>query len=231
MPALACRPVPGPWLAPIVLAASVCGGVSAIGQSADEAFLAWSRRDATEAVATMRRTDSVGNRMSFRGLKTDRAINYKLRATWLTPDVIRATARAIQLDERLSPADARRLVGEAEAAADTVFFVEIDPNEGSGVVPLDWTAILQPRGLPRGEVGAARGVLSPKLGDVRALGGLFKRDYAYDAFWVAFRLTPAERAALFGPGVTDVELIVSIQGREGSVTWPVPGSMRARFGR
>ncbi len=204
--------------------------MGAIGQPADDAFLAWSRSDATEIVSNMRRTDSVGNRMSFRGLKTDRAISYKMRATWLTPDVIRATARAIQLDERLSPAEARRLIAEAEAAADTAFLVEIDPNEGSGIVPLDWIAILQPRGLPRGEAGAARGVLAPKLREVRALGGLFKRDYAYDAFWVSFRLTPEERAALFGPGVTEIELVVSILGREGIVSWPVPGVVRDRLG-
>jgi len=229
MAALVSRIVPGPWLASIVLAAWVTANV-ALGQAADDAFLGWSRRDATDIVANMRRTDSVGNRMSFRGLKTDRAINYKLRATWLTPDVIRATARAIQLDERLSPADTRRLIEEAETAADAVFLVEIDPNEGSGIIPLDWTAILQPRGLPRGEAGAARGVLTPKLREVRALGGLFKRDYAYDAFWVAFRLTPEERTALFGPAVTEVELIVSIQGREGIVSWPVPGAVRDRLG-
>ena len=64
---------------------------------------------------------------------------------------------------------------------------------------------------------------------LRALGGLFKRDYAYDAFWVSFRLTPEERSVLFGPGVTEVELVVSIQGREGIVSWPVPGSVRDPF--
>ena len=230
MPVSAPRIAPGPWLAPVVFVALATGAVPALGQTADDAFLAWSRRDATAIVEGMRRTDNVGNRMSFRGLKTDRAINYKLRATWLTPEVIRATARAIQLDERLSPADARQLVEAAEAAADAVFFVEIDPNEGSGIVPLDWTAILQPRGLPRGEAGAARGVLDSKLRDVRALGGLFKRDYAYDAFWVSFRLTPEERAVLFAPGVTEVELVVSIQGREAVVSWPVLAAIRDRLG-
>lgn len=216
-------------LAPMFVAALVTGA-AAIGQASDDAFLAWPRRDAMAIVEGMRRTDNVGNRMSFRGLKTDRAINYKLRATWLTPDVVRATARAIQLDERLSPSDARRLVEEAEAAADTVFFVEIDPNEGSGIVPLDWTAILQPRGLPRGAAGAVRGVLAPKLREVRALGGLFKRDYAYDAFWISFRLTPEERAVLFAPAVTEVELVVSIQGREAIVSWPVLAVIRDRLG-
>jgi hypothetical protein len=227
------RGIRASWLAAATLSVTAVALTAAapagIRQAGDDAFLGWARGDAAELVDGMRRVDRIGNRMSMRGLKTDRAINYKMRATWLTPDVIRATARALQLDERLGPDDARRLVAEADAVADTVFFIEIDPYEGSGVVPLEWAAILQPRGLPRGEAGAARGTLAPKLRDVRALGGLFKRDYAYDAFWVTFSFTPAERASLFGPGVTDVELVVNIQGREGSVTWPIPSSMRERL--
>jgi hypothetical protein len=200
-----------------------------MSQAPAEAFLGWSRGNAADLVAGMRRVDRVGSRMTVRGLKTDRAINYKMRATWLTPDVIRATARALQLDERLSPDEARRLVAEADAAADTVFFVELDPHEGSGVIPLDWIALLQPRGLPSGAAGAVRGTVTPKLREVRALNGLFKRDYAYDAFWVAFTLTPAERTALFGPQVTEVELVVNIRGQEGVVSWPIPGAVRTRL--
>ena len=73
------------------------------------------------------------------------------------------------------------------------------------------------------------GAVVPKLRDVRALGGLFKRDYAYDAFWVAFTFAPGERAALFGRDAGEVELIVSIRGSEGVVTWPVPASVRERL--
>lgn len=228
------RAIRASWMAgAIVIAATAMLApidTQAFVQSADDAFLGWSRGDAADLVAGMRRIDRIGSRMSMRGLKTDRAINYKMRATWLTPDVIRATARALQLDERLTAEDARRLVADADAAADTVFFVEIDPHEGSGVIPLDWIALLQPRGLPPGDPGAVRGALTPRLRDVRALGGLFKRDYAYEAFWVSFRLTPAERVAVFGPQVTEVELVVNIQGREGMVSWPVPGSIRDRPG-
>jgi hypothetical protein len=202
---------------------------TAMSQAPADAFLGWSRGDAADLVAGMRRVDRVGSRMSVRGLKTDRAINYKMRATWLTPDVIRATARALQLDERLTADDARRLVAEADAAADTIFLIELDPHEGSGVIPLDWIALLQPRGLPPGAAGAARGTVSPKLRDVRALSGLFKRDYAYDVFWVAFSLTPAERAVLFGPNATEVELVVNIRGQEGVVSWPVPGAVRSKL--
>jgi hypothetical protein len=215
-----------------MVAALACGLLQApaSGQSAD-AFLAWTKGEATDIVQGMRRVDNVGNRMSFRGLKTDQAINYKMRATWLTPDAIRATARVLQLDERMSPDQARQLVAEAEAAADTVIFVEIDPHEGSGVIPLDWIALLQPRGLPRGEAGAVRGVISPKLRELRALGGVGKRDYAYDHFWVAFTFTDADRALLFGPQAGELELVVSIKGREGIVSWPVPESARQRLGR
>lgn len=219
------------WLAVAAVTAMTVAGSRVSTQADRDAFLSWSRRDAADLVAGMRRTDQVGNRMSMRGLKTDRAINFKMRATWLTPDVIRATARALQIDERLTADEARGLVAEAESAADLVFFVEIDPREGSGVIPLDWTALLQPRGLPPGDPGAVRGTLSPKLRDVRALNGLFKRDYAYDAFWVAFTVPPAGRATLFGPAVTDVELVVNIQGREGIVSWPIPGTVRSRFGQ
>ena len=222
------RTAPARWAA-VVMAAALAAP-TAWGQAADTAFLAWTRDEARDLVGGMRRTDMVGNRMSFRGLKTDRAINYKMRATWLTPDVIRATARAIQLEERLPNAEAQRLVAEAEAAADTVFFVELDPQEGSGIIPLDWIAVLQPRGLAVGQEGAVRGTLAPKLRDLRALGGLFKRDYAYDHFWVAFTLTPADREALFGAGTSDVELVVNVRGQEGVVSWPIPASVRQRLG-
>jgi len=59
MAALASRIVPGRWLAPMVLAGWVTANVVTLGQVADDAFLAWSRADATDIVANMRRTDSV----------------------------------------------------------------------------------------------------------------------------------------------------------------------------
>jgi len=145
-------------------------------QPTSDAYMNWSKAQATSVGAAMRRTDNVGNRMSFRGLRTERAISYKMRATWLTPEVIRATARLIQLNERLSPERMRAVVAEAEAAGDAIFLIELDPDEGSGVIPNEWTAVLQPKGLPRGEPGAIPGAVVPKLRDVRGLSGVFRRD-------------------------------------------------------
>ncbi len=205
--------------------------VLANAQDTLDAFLNWSRDQATTIGSAMRRVDNVGNRMSFRGLKTDRAISYKMRATWLTPEVIRATARLVQLNERMSPARARALVSEAEVAGDAIFLIELDPNEGSGVIPNDWTAVLQPKGLPRGDSGAATGTVVPKPRDVRALSGVFKRDYSYDIFWVVFPLHSDAGAPLFAPAVREAELVVTIQGREGIVSWPIPDYVRNRLSR
>jgi hypothetical protein len=79
-------------------------------------------------------------------LSTNRSYNYKLSATWLTPEIIRARARATQLSGFLSDASTEELVTEAGAAGDTVILVEIDPREGSGVIPLEWGAFLRTGG-------------------------------------------------------------------------------------
>ena len=51
---------------------------------------------------------------------------------------------------------------------DTIIMVEIDPNEGSGVIPTDWEAFLQPKGST--DLSAAvRGVEKPDLRRLRAL--------------------------------------------------------------
>jgi hypothetical protein len=212
-----------------ILAILVAVATSAwVSAQPNDQFLTWDKDQATSIGAAMRRVDNVGNRLSIRGLKTDRAINYKMRATWLTAEVIRATARLVQLNERLSPERTRALVDEAEAVSGTIFLVELDPNEGSGIIPDDWVAILQPKGLPAGAAGAVRGARMTKLADVRALGGVFKRDYAYDAFWIVFPLTQESGAAVFGADTSEVELVVNIRGREALVSWPVPESLRRR---
>ena len=77
----------------------------------------------------------MGGRLDTRILSREHSYNYKLRATWLTPEVIRATARLAQVRNWLSVEETLALVAEAEAAGDTVILVEIDPREGSGVVP------------------------------------------------------------------------------------------------
>jgi hypothetical protein len=204
------------------LTALVAFTASGRAQAPSDAYLRWSKEQATGVGSAMRRMDNVGNRMSFRGLKTDRAISYKMRATWLTPEVVRATARLIQLNERLSDERTRALVTEADAAGDAVFLIEVDPNEGSGVIPSEWTAVLQPKGAPPGDPTAIQGTLVSALRERRALSGVFRRDYSYDVFWVVFGLRGEAARPFVAPAGRDAELVVNIQGREAVVSWPVP---------
>jgi len=176
----------------------------------------------------MRKSGRVGSIWSFRGLHTERASNYKLRATWLTPEVIRATARLEQIRSRLSEQGTKALVAEAEDAGDTVIMVEIDPDEGSGVIPLEWQAFLQPKDLRADEIQTAGGVNTPKLRAVRALAGVVERDYNYDVFWMVFRLATEKGQPILSESVKEAELVVRIYNREARVSWLVPNSIRNR---
>jgi len=109
-------------------------------------YLIWSARQAETVGTSAYRRGRVGGFFDGRMLKTERSYNYKLAAASLTPEVVRATARLLQLRSRLSNDETRTLVAEAEAMAGTVVMVEIDPREGSGVIPSDWEAFLQPKG-------------------------------------------------------------------------------------
>ena len=67
----------------------------------DETYLRWTANQAEAVGSNAYRKGRVGGVFDTRILKTERAYNYKLAATWLTPDVIRATARLLQLRSRL----------------------------------------------------------------------------------------------------------------------------------
>ena len=194
-----------------------------------DAYLSWTSDQATRIGKSMRADGRVGGRFDFRVIHTERSYNYKLRATWLTPEVIRATARLEQLRLHLSDEQTKALVAEAEAAAQTVVLVEIDPREGSGVIPLDWRAILQPKGLTVGLPGAMIGVSTPRLKTVKALAGVVQRDYSYDIFWVVFPLLDDKGSPAFSDSVREVELLVGIYDKEGKVNWPIPDSVRQRM--
>jgi len=193
-------------------------------QTQPDAYLSWSAKQAETVGQQSYQKGRVGSAFDLRLLKTDRAYNYKLAATWLTPDVIRATARLAQLRDRLSEGDTRALVKEGETAGGTVIMVEIDPREGSGVIPNDWQAFLQPRGRPG---VAVRGTMRPQLREVKALAGVLRRNYDYDRFWVAFPLIQPTGAALFSASDLEAELVVRIYDKEGRVAWSIPPSLRA----
>ena len=105
--------------------------------------------------------------------------------------------------------------------------VEIDPNEGSGVIPLDWEAFLQPKGKA-GRNDGVRGVEKPELRKLRGLQGIMQRNYDYDRFWVAFPLVRDDGQVLVSPTENEIELVVRIYNREGAVSWAIPASIRSR---
>ena len=128
-----------------LLASLVTVAVHAQTQN-DRAFLTWTRQYAESLGRSMRQDGRVGGAFDFRVVHTEHSYNYKLRATWLTPEVIRATARLAQLSGGLSDEETNALIREAELPDATVILVEIDPQEGSGVIPLDWVALMRPKG-------------------------------------------------------------------------------------
>tara|TARA_B100000315_G_C14350332_1_gene483701 strand:- start:3 stop:434 length:432 start_codon:yes stop_codon:yes gene_type:complete len=118
------------------------GAASSQEANTDE-YLSWTADLSENAIKSMHEDGRVGGFFDTRILSTNRSYNYKLSATWLTPEVIRARARVMQLSGFLSDTATRELVTEAEAVGDTVVLVEIDPREGSGVIPLEWGAFLR----------------------------------------------------------------------------------------
>jgi len=217
-------------LALVVLSLTIVAGISAQESTQDNEYLHWPRQQAESVGKSTYHDGKVGSRLypwDTRLLKTERSQNYKLRATWFTPEVIRASARWAQLQSHLTDKETEALVSEAEAAGDTVVMVEIDPNEGSGVIPLDWEAFLQPKGKA-GRNDGVRGVEKPELRKLRGLQGVMQRNYDYDRFWVAFPLVRDDGQVLVSPTENEIELVVSIYNREGAVSWAIPASIRSR---
>ncbi len=212
-------------LAPFVVMASMAVVVPATAQDAGSKplYLAWSAAEAERIGKPTRVNGRVGGALDFRVLHTEHSFNYKLRATWLTKDVIQATARLLQLSERLTDSQTEELVREATAAGDVVMMVEVDPREGSGVIPNDWSAFLGPVGNDRDVV---RGTNTPALEKVKALRGVYRRDYNYELFWVVFPLKIANGVPLFSSSVTQAALTVRISSKEGRVSFPVPAQLR-----
>lgn len=201
---------------------------AAVLHGGENEFLRWDASRATAIAAALRANGDVGRNLDLRVIRTDRSINYKLRATWLTPDAIRSCARLEQLRKTLTDEETLKLVCDAEAAGDTVILVEIDPREGSGVIPGDWTATLSPRSDSSVPPRLSRGVSNPGLRKFPALSGFARRDYAYDIFWVIFSLRTADGEPLFQPEDREAELAVRIYDKVGKVRWQIPGSIRDR---
>src|SRR2546427_2065201 len=119
-------------------------------RSTNEEYLTWSADQAINIGKTWRVNGRVGGAFDLRVIHTEHSYNYKLRATLMTPEVIRATARLEQIRLHLTDEQARALVEEAERGNNLVVLVEIDAREGSGVIPLDWRSALKPSGTKDG---------------------------------------------------------------------------------
>ena len=207
-------------LFPLLLAATLTG--------AEDDFLGWDARQAKAIALATRVNGQAGKSLDFRVTGTDRSYNYKLRATWMTPQVIRAVARLQQFAKALTGEETRKLVTEAEAAGEIVILVEIDPRVGSGVIPNDWVALLGTRTGQAAASRAVRGVSNPKLRGLPALAGGAPRDYSYEMFWVVFPAKGEDGQPLFSAADKEAELSVRIHGKEGKVRWPVPDYIRGK---
>ncbi len=127
-------PTTGP-LAPLQSKSS--SGVRTVTQQAtptSDEYLTWTAEQAVNIGKGGRVSGRVGGVFDLRVIHTEHSYNYKLRATLMTPEVIRATARLEQLRLHLTDEQTRLLVKEAEQVNGLVALVEIDAREGSGVI-------------------------------------------------------------------------------------------------
>jgi hypothetical protein len=194
-----------------------------------EDYLSWTADQANNIGKSGRVNGRVGGALDLRVIHTEHSYNYKLRATLMTPEVVRATARLEQLRLRLTDDQTRELVREAERTNGLVALVEIDAREGSGVIPLDWRSTLRPKGAKEDSPSVIGGTSVPALRQVKALAGVSRRDYAYDIFWVVFPMTNKDGKLIWENPPDSIELLVGIYNKEGRVTWPVTESLRQRL--
>jgi hypothetical protein len=129
------------------------------------------------------------------------------------------------LSGRLDEPGARTMAADAIKGAEVVVLVEIDPREGSGVIPDEWIAQLEPRVSKEQTLPALTGKKTPERRTDPAFQGVRRRDYAYDRFWVSFPLTK-DGVATIAPEAADIQLIVRIYDKAGRVSWPLTPDLR-----
>jgi hypothetical protein len=200
---------------------------SSITTIQNDDYLSWDMNRCKEIIKTTWGKGKVGAGQGL--IHTERAQSYKLRATWLTPEVIRASARMLQIGNRLTDEATRTLIAEAEATGDTIVIVDIDPREGSGVIPNDWQAFLQAKDEKKIPGNAVSGLSTNKLRDVKVIANAVVRDYDYDRFYVIFPIRNEKGEPVFSDSTQEAELVVRIYNKEGKVTWKIPDSIRKRI--
>lgn len=104
--------------------------------------------------------------------------------------------------------------------------IEIDPREGSGVIPNDWIAVLEPRASKERAYPVVSGHQAPERRSNTAFAGVLRRNYDYDRFWVIFPVRVDGRPTIPNDA-TRVDLVVRIHDKEGRVSWPLTEELRA----
>lgn len=210
----------------IVLVCSICSFAQSKPNYDSLQFLNWDKNTVFSIGESWLVKGRVGGFFDGRILETNKSYNYKLRATLMSPEAIRAAARMEQIRSRLTEEETKNLVAEAEQE-NLVILVEIDPREGSGVIPNDWRAFLHSKSSTADDL--IRGIDKSSLRSYKALQSVVKRDYDYDMFWISFSLTDKNGAPLWKSVPNELELIVGIKEKEGRVTWKVTNELRLRI--
>lgn len=194
-----------------------------------EDYLTWTKEQATKIGLKWRVAGRVGWRPVRFEITYSGVYFYELRATLMTPEAIRAAARIEQLRRRLTDDETRALVTEAERIDGLVVFIELNPREGSGVIPLNWHTTLRPKGVKDDSPLEIGGTSTPALRHVKALTRVGPRDYAYDVFWVVFPVRNKQGKLIWETPPDEIELVVGINDMRGRVSWRVNDSLRQRL--
>lgn len=204
--------------------------VVGISQTAinDESYSSLNAEQIKKIGETWRVKGRVGGFFDTRIRDTDKSINFKLRATLMSPEMIRAAAKFEQIRNALTDDEARALVNEAEQGDYLVVLVEVDPLEGSGVVPPDWRVILKSKNNSDNNK-PIKGIEKSSLRNVKGLGGVFKRDYDYDQFWMTFPLKDNNGKPFWESVPKELELSVGIYSKVGKVSWSVSEPLQKRI--
>ena len=176
-------------------------------------------KDARRRLTAMRMSGQVGKTFDTRILSTDRSYNYKLRATWITADVAVAAARLLVVTKGASAETAEGLVREFTSPTWQYVLVEIDPREGSGVIPGDWTARFGPADVEGRDIV---GEIVPDQAPWRTYVGAFPRNYDYDIFLVRFLTHKTDGTPVLESTDRNAQLTVRIHDKIGRVRWPIP---------
>jgi hypothetical protein len=175
-------------------------------------------KTARQMLSSMRAAGTVGG-ADFRVTATDHSYNYKLRATWITPEVAGAAGRLLTIVRGLDEKPASAAAAVAAKPESWFVLVELDPREGSGVIPNEWVARFGPKGEPEHQIVGHPIAIE---GDWKTLLGAFPRDYAYDIFVVEFPRKHSDGSAVLPPGTGEAELSVRIYNKQGRAHWQIP---------